>query len=65
MKSINYQLSNLKYIQEGWTVRQNSDIGFEDYDDDTNFLTTYRMSDMDPSSQKVFHPNYVKFNLNI
>jgi hypothetical protein len=53
MKSINYQLSNLKYIQDGWTVRQNSNIGFEEYDDDANFLSTFRMSDMDPASQRV------------
>ena len=53
MKSINYQLSNLKYIQDGWTVRQNSNVGFEEYDDDANYLSTFRMSDMDLTSQRV------------
>jgi hypothetical protein len=35
IRSINYQLSNLKYIQDGWTVRpdtpyENDDLGIND-----------------------------------
>lgn len=43
MKSINYQLSNLKYIQDGWTVRPRSRINYNgnsDADDDMNLLTS-------------------------
>ena len=29
LRSINYQLSNLKYMQEGWTVRPKSPIDFD------------------------------------
>lgn len=43
MKSINYQLSNLKCLQDGWTVRPKSPIKFsneEDEDDEMNLLTS-------------------------
>jgi hypothetical protein len=43
MKSINYQLSNLKCLQDGWTVRPSSPIKFsneEDEDDEMNLLTS-------------------------
>lgn len=30
IRSINYQLSNLKYIQEGWTVRPDSPFDLDD-----------------------------------
>lgn len=29
LKSINYQLSNLRYIHEGWTVRPDSAMSFD------------------------------------
>lgn len=33
VRSIQYQLSNLKYINDGWTVRLPSPIEFEDVSD--------------------------------
>lgn len=30
MRSINYQLSNLKYIQEGWTVRSDNIVDLDE-----------------------------------
>jgi hypothetical protein len=30
MRSINYQLSNLKYLKEGWTVRAKSAIDLDE-----------------------------------
>ncbi len=44
MKSINYQLSNLKYLQDGWTVRPRSRLTYSELsdedDEEINLLTS-------------------------
>jgi hypothetical protein len=44
MKSINYQLSNLKCLQDGWTVRPRSRLNYSELsdndDDDMNLLNS-------------------------
>jgi hypothetical protein len=39
MRSINYQLSNLRHLQEGWTVRPSTPLDFDDMfaDEDSEF----------------------------
>lgn len=37
VRSINYQLSNLKYLQDGWTVRPTSPLDFDEMMEDNEF----------------------------
>ncbi len=64
IRSINYQLSNLKYIQDGWTVRpetptHNDDLGIFD-ENEFNLLAQSTIS-----SVKVINISYIRDIKNI
>ena len=67
IKSINYQLSNLKYLQEGWTVRPSSRIDFDDsYENESDLLAnedstqTYRATELEYDTRFNERPLIIK-----
>lgn len=54
-RSINYQLSNLKYLHEGWTVRPSTPIDFDMDDMDEEEFNLIAKETIDSVDEKVLN----------
>lgn len=63
-RSINYQLSNLRYIQEGWTVRPSTPIDYDLENLDEEEFNLVARDSVDSTEEKVKYFSHFLFYFN-